>query len=228
MSGESIREPRAVEKLLNRLIKERRQLAIWCPAKNISHASLLVGLKPSQGIYVDAPPKSVNDAYRQGDRLVVRSMLDGTELRFQSVFQLHSQYEQHPALLCAWPEEIDHHERRRAFRVRAKGGDTAVELVGDDDLRLPARLLDLSLGGLGALISQTAHLLPDEVLDCVLELRGQRLQTKVSVQSFQAVDGTAFWRVGARFLELNPEQERLLGRLVIELQQQAIQALRGY
>lgn len=228
MSSEPIRELHSIAKLLNRLIKERQSLTVWRLDTDSSHGSLLVGIKHGQGIYLDAPPSSLDDEYRRGDRLLVRTLLDGTEVRFQTQFQLHSRYDHYPALLCAWPEEVHHQERRRAFRVRARGSDTAVELIGDEDERLSARLQDLSVGGFGALISQTARLLPGEVLDCRLEVQGQTLETGVTVQSFHAVPGTAFWRVGARFQQLDAAQERLLGRLVIELQQQAIQTRRGH
>lgn len=228
MSSAPIREPQAIAKLLARVIDERRPVSLWRAGADNAHASLLVGLKIPNGVYLDTPPQSLAEAYQKGDKLMVQTQLDGTELRFRTRFQLHSRYEGFPALLCEWPDEVQHQERRRAFRVRASGDRAAVELIGENDQHMPARLQDLSVGGFGALISQSARLQPGEMLDCSVEVRGQRLDTGVTVQSFQAVEGTRFWRVGARFEQLDPAQERLLGRLVLELQQQAIQTRRGH
>lgn len=76
MSSEPIRELHTIAKLLNRLIKERQSLTVWRLDTDTSHGSLLVGIKHGQGIYLDAPPSSLNDEYRRGDRLLVRTLLD--------------------------------------------------------------------------------------------------------------------------------------------------------
>lgn len=227
MTDAAVRQPQAVAKLLTRLVRERKSLDLWRPDAAAPDLSLLIGLKDQSGLYLDAPPDSVIDAYPPGTPLLVRSRLDGTEVRFTSRVQIHSRYEGFPALLCAWPDELHHYERRLAFRVRASGPDMSVSLFLEQEPRLRARLVDLSVGGFGALISRRARLSQGEVLDCLLELRGQRLQTTATVQSFQDVSGTRFWRLGARFEQLDPAQERQLGKLVLEMERQAIQVRRG-
>ncbi len=227
MSETPVRQPQAIAKLLARLARERESLDLWRPDASSPDPSLLIALKGLTGLYLDAPPESVMAAFEPGTRLLVRSRLDGTEIRFPTRVQIHSRYEGLPALLCEWPAEVHHHERRLAFRVRAAGPDMIVSLFLEQDPRLRARLVDLSVGGFGALISRRARLSEGEMLDCQLELRGQRLATSASVQSFQEVSGTRFWRLGARFEQLNPAQERQLGKLVLELERQAIQVRRG-
>ena len=226
MSKAPVRDPNTIAKLLGRLLGEKAGLHIWHPDCEQPHLSLLVGLKGRSGLYLDAPPDSVIDLYEKGTPLLIRSRLDGTELRFRTRLQVLSRYDGYPALLCEWPSEVHHFERRMAFRVRVSGPDAFVSLALEDEPRLRARLVDLSVTGFGALISRRARLSPGEVLDCALELRGQQLFTSADIQSFKEVPGTRFWRLGARFDQLDPSQERQLGKLVLEMERQAIQLSR--
>lgn len=225
---EPIRQPEQVQALLQRLLSARALVNIWHSAASEGHLSALVGIKPRQGIYLDAPPTSVIDLYGEGDALQVRTRLDGTEVRFRTRLQLHSRYEGYPALLCEWPAEVHHYERRLSFRVRVKGEGSEVHLsLEDDGTSHRARLVDLSVGGFGALIDAEARLHPGEMLDCLLDLRGQQLATSAAVQSFDPVPGTRFRRLGAAFVDIDPVQERRLSKLVLELERQAIQQSRG-
>ncbi|MEE4637545.1 MAG: PilZ domain-containing protein [Wenzhouxiangella sp.] len=226
---EPIREPEQVQALLRRLIDARCLVHIWHPDAQEGHLSTIVGLKPVSGIYLDAPPESVIKLYHPGESLQIRSQLEGTEVRFRTRLQLHSRYENYPALLCEWPTEVHHYERRRCFRVRVVGGRAGVVLELDDaEEQHSGRVVDLSVGGFGALIGPEAHLIPGEMLDCSLDLQGQRLIVKATVRSFDDLPGTRFWRLGARFVELEPLQERRLSKLVLELERQSIQHSRGH
>jgi len=225
---EPIRDHKAVEKLLGRLINARAIVHIWHPKAQEGHLSTLLALKPYSGLYLDSPPESVLDLYHVNDDLQVRSQLDGTDIRFKTKLQLHSRYEGYAALLCDWPGEIHHYERRLTFRVRVGGQKTAVALDLDDaGEHHRGRLVDLSLGGFGALIDPGAQLSAGEMLDCHLEIQGQSLSAKAQVQSIEPMSGDRFARIGARFVDLPPLRERTLSKLILELDRQSIQHSRG-
>jgi len=225
---EPIRDVKAVEKLLKRLIDARTIIHIWHPKAQEGHLSTLVALKPYSSLYLDSPPESVLNLYHVNDGLQVRSQLDGTDIRFKTKLQLHSRYEGYAALLCDWPDEIHHYERRLTFRVRMGGKKTAVTVELDDgDEHHRGRLIDLSLGGFGALLDPGAQLSAGEVLDCHLEVQGQSLCAKAQVQSIEPVTGDRFARLGARFVDLPPLLERALSKLILELYRQSIQHSRG-
>jgi c-di-GMP-binding flagellar brake protein YcgR len=225
---EPIREPKAVEKLLGRLIDARTIIHIWHPKAQEGHLSTLVALKPYSGLYLDSPPESVLDLYHVNDSLQVRSQLDGTDIRFRTKLQLHSRYEGYAALLCDWPDEVHHYERRLTFRVRVGGQKTSVQLELDDaGEQHRGRLVDLSIGGFGAMIDPGAQLSAGEVLDCNLAIQGQSLTAKARIQSIEPVPGNRFARLGARFVDLPPLQERTLSKLILELDRQSIQHSRG-
>jgi c-di-GMP-binding flagellar brake protein YcgR len=225
---EPIQEPKAVERLLRRLIDARAMVQIRHPQGEEGHLSTIIALKPYSGLYLDAPAESVISLYRPKDQLQVRSQLDGTDIRFQTQLQIHSRYEGYPALLCEWPSEIAHYERRLTFRVRMAGHRTGVTLDPDDTSQPHhGRLIDLSVGGFGALIDAGAQLNSGEMLDCMLELQGDKLYAQATVQSVAPVPGNRFSRLGARFVDLSPLQERQLGKLILELDRQTIQHSRG-
>jgi len=225
---ELVRRPEQIQSLLKRLLAERCLIQIRHPASNEAHVSALLGLKPPQGLYLDAPVDSVIDLYRKGDALEVHSDLKGTAVRFATRLQLFSRYEGYPALLCDWPKEVHYHERRNSFRVRVSGEGTRAQLSQrDSGQAFDARLVDLSLGGFGALVEQGAHLETREVLDCELVLGETSLSVEATVQSFEAAAGTRFFRLGARFMDIGPGQERQLSKLVLELERQAIMNDRG-
>ncbi len=225
---EPIQEPKAVEKLLRRLINARAMVQIQHPQSEDGHLSTIIALKPYSGLYLDAPTESVIDLYHPKDELQVRSQLDGTDIRFQTHLQIHSRYEGYPALFCEWPSEIAHYERRLTFRVRMAGQRTGVTLDPDDTSQPHrGRLIDLSVGGFGALIDAGAQLNSGEMLDCTLELQGEKLAAQATVQSVAPVPGDRFSRLGARFVDLSPLQERKLGKLILELDRQSIQHSRG-
>ena len=225
---EPIREPKSVEKLLGRMIDARAIVQLRHPHSDEGHLSTIIALKPYSGLYLDAPPDSVIDLYQPNDELHIRSQLDGTDIRFETQLQIHSRYEGYPALLCEWPSEVAHYERRLTFRVRVAGQRTGVTLDPEDEANQHhGRLIDLSVGGFGALIDAQSQLNSDEMLDCVLELQGERLSAQASVQSIAPVPGNRFLRLGARFVDLPPLQERKLSKLVLELERQSIQNSRG-
>lgn len=218
----------AVQKLLRRLIDGRAMVQIRHPHGEEGHLSTIIAVKPYSGVYLDAPPESVIDLYQPQDELQVHSQLNGTDIRFQTRLQIHSRFEGYPALLCEWPEEIAHYERRLTFRVRMAGQRTGVTLDPDDTSDAHyGRLIDLSVGGFGALIDAGAQLNSGEMLDCTLELRGEKLTAQATVQSVASVPGDRFSRLGARFVELLPLQERKLSKLILELDRQSIQHSRG-
>ncbi len=226
--SDPIKDPKAVEKLLGRLIDARTIIHLWHPKAQEGHVSTLLALKPYSGLYLDSPPESAGDLYQVNDILQVRSQLDGTDIRFKTKLQLHSRYEGYAALLCDWPLQVHHYERRLTFRVRMGQHKTAVSVELDDAGELHrGRLIDLSLGGFGALINRGAQLSAGEMIDCQLEVQGQLMSAKAQVQSIELAPGDRFARLGVKFADLPPLQERTLGKLILELERQSIQHSKG-
>ena len=73
---------------------------------------------------------------------------------------------------------------------------------------VPARLLDLSLGG--ALMIITTPLVPGAIHDFALELEGDTLWVQAEVRHCRPYDRGGY-HVGVQFIGIDPRDERRLG-----------------
>jgi len=73
---------------------------------------------------------------------------------------------------------------------------------------VPARLLDLSLGG--ALLSIATPLSPGAIHDFALELEGENLWVQAEIRHCRPSDRGGY-QVGVQFVGIDPRDERRLG-----------------
>lgn len=170
----------------------------------------------------DSPVNADSLGFEPGSELLITASLQGVDLRFRCRFEAFVEYDDDTALRVRWPEQVDYLERRHDYRVRISNGRADIEMHLEDAPTVEGDLLDLSLGGFGALVEDSPILQTGEVLDCCLEFHEGSMTVRAEIRRKHSRPGRARCHVGARFLQLDPRQKQLLGRIVAGLERKAI------
>lgn len=188
------------------------------------------------GVIIDHPALGGSLPARlisEGDEWIVRLLqahssiwpgeMSGTQLtlaqggqQLQIVCQCVSQDGQ--SLDLGSPDCARYAQLREESRVSLEQS-TGISLILHPDPSIPiiAELLDLSLGGLGALLPLAAPWGPGEPpCPVILQLPAGTVATTVDVR-FMTPDASA-WRMGACFDQLDPEQRSLIRDFVMDRQ----------
>ncbi|QOC21233.1 flagellar brake protein [Wenzhouxiangella sp. AB-CW3] len=209
--------------LLGRLRDQRVLLHIRRPDQAEPDLSMLLTVDPERRELVfDLPPEPASQHYEGNEDLTVRTRLDGIDLRFSVQLRGLTDLQGFRALAAYWPNRIMYRQRRRSFRVKLAARAAPIEISIDNETSISGSLIDISVGGFGALISRDVDLAEFERVDCSLELHNQRLKLQAEIRSLTDSTQPRYNRLGASFVEMDPAQRRQLERLVAELERLAI------
>lgn len=182
----------------------------------------------SDFLILDSPVDVDRLELEPGNEIHVTANLQGIDIRFQCQFEAFVDYEGDIALRVAWPQALKYLERRSDYRVRISAEHAGLELTRDEGEEerqaIDGQIIDLSLGGFGALVEDSPILEKGEVLDCTLEFREQELTVKAEIRRKSSRSTRGECHIGARFARLDPRQKRLLERIVAQLERRAIRA----
>ena len=222
--GEISREdPRHL--LLQRVMQAHTLLNITVENEPETVLSALIELVPERGYLVlDAfKPALPATATANNPAIEVSTRLDGVALSFTTRITAQGELDGAAYYKAPYPDELDHAQRRREFRVTvplAKGATLrAVDAVG---AVLEGELRDLSPSGFSASISPEAF----EQLERKTQWQGRCTLSMPGTAPFKGImeichrvpgTATAAPRIGARFLDLDPRTERRIERYVVEL-----------
>lgn len=210
--------------LLGRLREQRTLLHLRHPDQTRADLSILLDVSmDSDQLFFDAPRQPTVGEYRSGDSIIVQSNLDGVDTRFEvRVQRMKIDHEGYKTLVTSWPEHVVYRQRRNAFRVSLAGKKIRLGLSPDEETMLSGQLVDISVGGFGALINRTAELQEGETVDCCLEIPDHVMSVEAEVRQLTRAPQTRYQRLSARFVNLDPALRRRLERIVAELERRAI------
>lgn len=224
LRGVLLRSRARIDALLHRLRLQHALLSLRPHASPRWHLSMVVGVDGAHDrLDLDALHPPPQPAVEPGTLLYVRGRVDGGELRFDCNSLGTSLVDGRLALRVTTPDEVFVLERRSAFRLRLpEHMSLPPSAIGREHAELPARLIDVSCLGAGAIVPEAVGPQTGEALRMRVSLPGAVVDAQAQVRS-TARHGHGL-RVGLRFDDLRSDDESRLAQAVNRLERQLIRA----
>jgi len=211
--------------LLRRLQEEHALLTASFPDSTEIFNTTIVGVDLPHGhlLLDELNTARGHEQVRPGTRLRLETRLHGVDTRFLvEVLEVGSDSEGVPFYRAAFPESMIHRQRRRHHRVPIKLTlDAGVALSDDSHPPIRGRLSDLSVGGLGGVVTSGDPLVVGARYTCTLQLpRQPAMQLQVEIRFAQAETGRRQQKFGAMILGISPQDQRRLERTVMDLERE--------
>jgi c-di-GMP-binding flagellar brake protein YcgR len=213
-----------VSAILHQLKADHELLGITVPGCNARANSAILGIKEERGLFYldELSNEEAHEALLKHGKLQIDGHLKGMEVQFVA-HMLRANKDRNGIALyeMAAPKIIAQKQRRKNFRLRLNPG--IMVPLGISSLEgeaVKGEAFDLSTTGVGAFLHTSKVPNPGQIIPNVtLSLPQTRaLKTKFEIR-FARQDGAHHMlRIGARFLELEPCQERLIAQFLAEQQ----------
>ncbi len=227
---EQVTEPARLLGLLKNLQSKRTLLSVRIDDQSQYYTTALLKVDPQRELmYIDElVPRSGHERLQIGSKLHIVGLLDGVPTGFTTRVVSTDQQKGIAFYRVELPEKIDYQQKREFFRVYIGLGLTLrVRLTRDEDSAiLSGRLLDISLGGFGALLPYNDKLkeldfvtvnaldLPDkQVISCKAQIRHIKPSPMRTDHSLH---------IGAHFNPLASRAEQTLFQAILTLQRAQI------
>jgi len=225
--SETVTEPRRLTALLQGLRANRTLLSARIGEQAVWHNTALLKLDPDTGdLFLDElSPREGHDQLRVGSVLHVMGVLSGVPTHFSTRILGVGEQRGIAYYRASLPESMNYQQRRATFRAYVgRGLKLMVRLVGEEAGEVSGRLLDLSLGGFGAVLPEDSAMYPlDVVAVASLELPEQDpVSCTAEIRYLQEEYSTPMVRAGFRFMDLNSQTERALLRAILLLEREQI------
>lgn len=227
LHGMLLRAPARIGALLHRLRLHHSLLSVRAGGSQRWHASIVIAVDGTQRtLDLDALHPAPPHEPTAGSQLTVRGRVDGGDLRFRCRVLGASVAENAAALRVAFPDEIFVLERRAAFRLNLpEQFNLAPSHVGREWLEHPARLVDVSHAGAGAVVPNSVEPALGDTLKVRIQLPGTVIDTEAEVRS--VTPGATGIRIGLQLGALRSEDETRLAQAINGLERQMIRAARA-
>ncbi|OGA50625.1 MAG: hypothetical protein A3G25_09010 [Betaproteobacteria bacterium RIFCSPLOWO2_12_FULL_63_13] len=169
--------------------------------------------------------KQANDALLGDETVVFRGNVRQTRVEFSASHPCDTVHDDKPAIRFAFPSVLAQIQRRRFPRYRVPG-DVSLRCVADSGGVMPfeARISDISLGGLGAIVYDAGIRLPPGtvLIDCrIVVPEHEPVLVDIEVcytKPVQLDDGALANRSGVRFVRPEKQVEALVKIFVVDLE----------
>ncbi len=224
---ETVSEPRRLVALLKGLKANRTLLSARVDDHAAWYNTALLKLDADTGdIYLDElSPREGHDRLQAGSALHLTGVLNGVPTDFSTRILGVGEQRGIAFYRATLPGSMNYQQRRATFRAYVgRGMRLTVRLVSEEARVVSGRLLDLSLGGFGAVLPEDAALYPLDVVTVeALELPEQEpISCIAEVRYLHEEYSEPVLRAGFRFMDLHPQAERTLLRAILLLEREQI------
>jgi len=226
-NSELVTDPVRVAGLLQNLRAARSLLSVRISSGGAWFNSAIVKVDPEAGVVCldELTPEEGHLRVGPGTHLRVVGLLQGVPVQFDLVVQKVGSAEGIAFYLAPLPELVDYQQRRSLFRAHVPRQKTLrARLRNEQGQTLTVQLLDVSLGGFGAIMPSFPPLLPLEKIEVEsLELPGgEVISGSAEVRYIQDDHDPRRVRAGALFVNLHPQMQRVLLRAILSLEREQI------
>lgn len=225
---EKITSPWRIKALLQRVQKNHCLLNVFLPDQSKPYTSMILAVDAETSILEldELSPVDGNRAMNAGMTVQIKTQLQGVDMKFSCDVIEIGEEDGLAVYRMTLPEIMLYHQQRQSYRVRISAGhDVSIQLLRGNGETLEGRLRDISVGGIGILFTINAASgikQGEEVPTCTLTLPdGNQISCPLEIRYVSARSGTKFSTIGARFQDLDQEDEHKIMQLVMELDREA-------
>jgi len=222
-AGEKLTDRKKIVAILLRLKADHELLGVTVPGCQHKANTAILGIKEQQGhFYLDEfNSRPAHEKFLKSRKARIDCRLQGMELSFIVHLEKANTANGIALYKLAIPNAVTRLQRRDSFRLRLSPGLTVpVTLAHFEGETVSGEALDLSAGGVG--ISLHTRNVPSrgQILHSVSlsipRTRPFKADLEVRFARLEEVHHTL--RVGGRFVNLNPQQERQIAQFLAEQQ----------
>lgn len=221
---EKITDPVRIAAMLERLRANRCLLTVLPDESGEAYHSALIEVRAAQGYFVldELHPKTGHHRLLATRRFKARARLQGVELSFTAYVESAGEREGLGFYRVTIPGSLNYLQRRSHYRAKVGfGRHIPVTLQWPEGATVTGRLRDISVGGIGASFppdfpESLAH--DDRTLEARILLPGGKeiaCRLRLCFVNHSLLDDSRV--VGARFVELDPAQQKLVAAFVAAL-----------
>lgn len=226
-ASEQVSEAGRIHALLKSIQDARALVSVSiCGRKGVYNSAILdCDLNKHEFVLDELTPLEGHVRLLQSACLSVYARVNGIGIYFESPLgdvgvQDNIAYYRQPL-----PQRVFYGQKRADYRVRP-AMDTPIPIVlGDTQPIAEGELLDLSAGGIGLRVGVDTPVIAGETLNtCLITLPGgDTLCCRLQIRFVRQDPNAHELQLGARFLGLNPTQQRAVRRCVAELERAGLQ-----
>lgn len=210
-----VSDDRGMRRILEGLISARSLLTIFIGDDEQNfYSSAVLAVYPDERQFVldELNPETGHKRLLENETLKAHALLKGVKVFFSTRVRKVSVKEGISYYVFSFPDYIYYAQQRGHYRVHVTG-------TGENTIRLnetEGRLLDLSLGGIGALIPVEATMeVGNTIANAQIQLPGgHRINCELEISNIMNIEDKRHYRVGAKFINLERERERQIQRIV--------------
>lgn len=230
MDGEIIRNPAQIAQVLRKVQDARSLLVVTLPGENIPYQSAILEIDPDTGYLVldEITPIQGHKKFLQTGKLVANTKMKGVDIRFTAELDSVLQDTRFTTYRMRFPAELLYMQKRQSFRINLGiTSNIAVTLHREDGSRLQGKVVNLSETGEGATVGGNEKFRIAELIPvCEIELPNDEIiQSKLEIRFISQGKQGESVRIGGRFLEMPGIQQRLLARVLLDLQRDMMRRL---
>lgn len=214
--------------VLERTHTARALLSVSTPFAKSQHTSAILEILSDQRLMVldELNPLIGENKIQAGTEFQIRTSLKGVEISFKCVVLSVGHKDKLAFYRLQLPSLILYKQRRNSFRISMSSAhNNAVVIHPPGQNKAEGRLLDISLGGIGAHLTNTITLTKgDMVSGChiLLPKLDHEIVSDLEVCFIKVNEKEKSLRLGGRLHNLSKDQENKISRLLLQLQREQL------
>lgn len=221
--------------LLTKIVEKRSLLTVKIEGDEGTYSSTVLSINARKGLFaLDEPFPQTYELLTKNATLHCYTRLDGVSVSFSCKIQARSKFNGGYIYQLSFPVKINHHQRRRHYRVPLNWVNATLSFGSPDKTKHHAIISDISLSGLGASIPQKYinYLQKNTVLDknILTIAHYPPIQIDLEIRSVRADPQDDPICFGAQFINLQKHHIGELQQLIAQLDRETcqIEALNRY